>query len=111
MRCVFLAERKDLPYILHILEAIHNIESSIHALNQNQFLKSLDAKDANVRRLEIIGEAVKNISPHLKKAYPNVEWSKIAGTRDKITHHYFGVDFNIVWEIITHDIPLLKDKI
>ena len=111
-RCVFLEkERKDLPFILHILEAITNIEESISTIDKTQFLRNSDAKDANVRRLEIIDEAVKNISPLLKKKYPDVEWAKIAGTRDKIIHHYFGVNFNLVWEILTLNVPQLKQQI
>ena len=104
-------ERKDLPFILHILEAITNIEESISTIDKTQFLRNSDAKDANVRRLEIIGEAIKNISPLLKKKYPDVEWAKIAGTRDKIIHHYFGVDLEIIWEIIKTNLPDLETKL
>ena len=72
----------DLPYIKHILDAIKDIESSIDGLSKTEFKKSKDIKDATVRRIEIIGEAVKNISQGIKNRYPDIEWKKIAGTRD-----------------------------
>src|SRR3989344_1365695 len=110
-RCDFVNLSIDSSYIYHILDAIKDIEESIDKLTKSQFLKDKDRKDANVRRLEIIGEAVKNISNKTKNEYKNIEWSKIAGTRDKMVHHYFGVDFEIVWNIITIDIPILKEVI
>ncbi len=102
---------KDVVYLCHILDAIADIECSIGVSSKDTFLYSKDMRDANVRRLEIIGEAVKNISITLKQKHPKVEWNKIAGTRDKIIHHYFGVDLDIVWYVLSHDIPILKEQI
>ena len=68
-------------------------------------------KDATIRRIEIIGEAVKNISPELKKKYPEIEWKRIAGARDVMIHAYFNVDFDVVWNIINQDIPVLKTNL
>lgn len=103
--------KRDIPYFEHILEAINDIEQSVKNLSKQQFVKDKDVRDANVRRIEVIGEAVKNISPTTRKKYKEIEWNKIAGTRDKMIHHYFGVDFDIVWNIITIDIPKLKEEI
>ncbi len=102
---------EDLPYINHILDAIKDIEESLRGLTKNQFIKNKDVKEANIRRIEIIGEAVKNISQGLKDKHRGIGWIKIAGTRDKMIHHYFGVNLDIVWEIIKKDIPDLKEKI
>jgi len=66
--------------------------------------------DAVVRNIEILEEVAKNISEGLKKKYPEIEWREIVRTRDKIIHFYFGVDISIVWDIVTIDIPKLKDK-
>ena len=102
---------KDLPYLNHILDAIRDIEDSTKNITKKEFIRNKDTKDENVRRLEIIGEAVKNISENLKKKYSDIKWRQIAGMRDKLIHHYFGVDFDAVWKVIKKDIPELKEKI
>ena len=91
-----MKKRKDLPYLNHILDAIHDIEESVRSIAKDQFMNNKDIRDANIRRIEIIGEAVKSISSNIRKKYVEVEWSKIAATRDKMIHHYFGVDVDIV---------------
>lgn len=101
----------DIPYLEHILEAIDNMTQSIEDISKERFIENKDIQDANIRRLEIIGEAVKNISNKTKEKHPQVPWKEIAGTRDKMIHHYFGVDLNLVWTILTRDIPLLKKQI
>mgnify|MGYP001569241818 CR=1 FL=1 len=68
-------------------------------------------QSAIIRKLEIIGEAVKNISPQLKEEYPIIEWRKIAGARDVLIHAYSGVKLSMIWEIIKHDLPQLKDHV
>lgn len=102
---------KDLPYLNHVLDAIKDMEESTDNISKDDFINGKDIRDANIRRLEIVGEAVKKISVEIKKKYPQVEWQKIAGLRDKIIHHYFGADLVIVWDIIKKDIPALKKQI
>jgi len=102
---------QDSPYLKHILDAINDIEESIGNKTKEEFIKDKDTKDATVRRLEIIGEATKNISSALKRKYPNVEWKKIGGARDVMIHAYFSVDLNIVWSIAKNDIPKLKKQV
>lgn len=106
-----MSRHDDLPYLKHILDAIMDIENSIKNLSKNEFEQSKDTKDATIRRIEIIGEAVKNISKELKEKYPEIEWVKIAGARDVMIHAYFSVDLNIVWNIIKIDLPKLKKDI
>lgn len=103
--------RKDIPYVNHIYDAINDIEESIKKMSKADFIKNKDAKEANVRRLEIIGEAAKNISHKLKEDYNYIEWKKISGTRDIAIHRYFGVNFDIIWDILKRDIPVLKKQI
>jgi uncharacterized protein with HEPN domain len=68
-------------------------------------LEDKKTQDAVVRNLEIIGEAEKNISEELKGKFPQIRWKELAGVRDKLIHHYFGVNFDIVWNIIQDELP------
>lgn len=101
---------KDLSYLEHILQAIKDIEISTKGLSFEDFENLKDSKDACIRRLEIIGEAVKNLSQETKGKYSKTEWKQIAGTRDRIIHAYFDVDLEIVWDIITKNLPILKKE-
>ena len=103
--------KNDAIYINHILDTIRDIETSIKGLSKEEFQNNKDISDACVRRLEIIGEAVKNISKGIKARYPKVEWRKIAGTRDMVIHSYFNVDLDIIWNIVKNEIPLLRRQI
>ena len=102
---------KDLVYIKHIIEAIRDIEISIKELSLEDFANSKDSRDACIRRLEIIGEAVKNVSQETKNKYPKIAWKQIAGTRDRIIHAYFDVDLGVVWGIIKIDLPILDKEL
>ena len=101
---------RDLADIEHILEAIKDIEESTRKSSFKDFENSKDSKDACIRRLEIIGEAVKNMSQETKNKYPKTEWKQIAGTRDRIIHAYFDVDLDIVWDILTKNLSILKKE-
>ncbi len=68
-------------------------------------------QDAVIRNLEIIGEAVKNISPAMRIEYPDVPWKQIAGLRDVLIHHYFGVDLETVWLVVEKRLPDLSERI
>ena len=106
-----MTEHNDLPYIKHILDAINDTENSVKDLSKKEFEESKDVKDATIRRIEVIGEAAKNISNKLKENYPNIVWKKITGARDRMIHAYFSVDLDIVWEIVKKDLPQLKKQI
>jgi len=82
----------------HISEEIKFIDSSSIGLSFTDFDNNPLIKRAFVRSLEIIGETVKNMPTDILELYPEVEWKNIAKTRDKLIHHYFGVDYEIVWD-------------
>jgi uncharacterized protein with HEPN domain len=103
--------KEDLVFIEHILDSINAIESFSKDLKKEELGSNRLKQSAIVREIEIIGEAVKNVSENLKTKHREVGWREIAGTRDKMIHHYFGVDLNIVGGIIEGDIPKLKEKI
>ena len=98
-------------YLGHIIEAINRINKYTKGLEKGKFLKNNLVKDATVRNIEIIGEAVKNLPDDFKKRHKEIPWKDIAGMRDRIAHFYFGIDYNLVWDTIEKDIPELKKKI
>jgi uncharacterized protein with HEPN domain len=65
---------------------------------------------AVIRAVEVIGEAVKNLSAPLKGAHPEIEWREIAGMRDKVIHRYFEINWQIVWNVITEDLPAIRQS-
>ncbi len=95
----------------HILESIKLIEEYTKEKTKTDFLKSVSLQDMVMRRLEIIGEAVKNLTQEIKEKYNNIPWRKIAGMRDKLIHEYFGVDIEFTWGVIKKDLPLLKKNL
>ncbi len=103
--------KNDLLFLEHILESINAIEKFSKGLSPEKLISNRLKQSAIVREIEIIGEAAKNISESLKDGYKEVKWRDIAGTRDKMIYHYFGVNMNIVWGIITEDLPILKKQI
>ena len=98
-------------YLKHILDEIKFLLKSTESLNYDTFLESKMYTRAFSRSLEIIGEAVKNLSPSFLKKHSDIEWKKIAGMRDKIIHHYFNVDYKIIWDVIKNKLPEIKEKI
>jgi len=106
-----MTKHKILPYLEHIIDAIKDIESFARGLTKSKFLKNKLRQSAVIRQLEIIGEASKSLPGNFREKHSEVEWKKIAGTRDKIVHHYFGIDLNTVWDIVKKDLPALKRKI
>lgn len=103
--------REYKAYLKDILEAIRKIEKYTENISVDGFVKDELIQDGVVRNLEIIGEAIKNIPEDIKIRKSQVEWKKIAGLRDILIHGYFGIDIDIVWDIVKNKIPELKEKI
>ncbi len=106
-----MKERDIGVYLEDILESIANIEEYCQDISAGEFLQRTQVQDAVVRRLEIIGEAVKNIPPEIRHKYPDIPWKEIAETRDVLIHEYFGVDLDKVWEVMQGDLPALKKEV
>jgi uncharacterized protein with HEPN domain len=103
---------EDLAYLHHMLDAIIHIENFSKGIASASDLKDHPLERAGIERmLTIIGEAAKNISPQLRREFPDIPWKATAGMRDKIMHHYFGVDYEAVFETIRVDLPVLKQGI
>lgn len=86
-------------YLRHILECIETIEENTHS-GEQAFYRSKMIQDAVIRNLKIIGEATKRISEELRNQYPQIPWREMAGLRDVLIHDYFGIDLNIVWNVV-----------
>lgn len=105
------AHRDEKLYISDILESIRKIEAYTRSISFEEFSEDDKTKDAVLRNLEVVGEAVKNISDGVKARYPDIDWKVIAGMRNKLIHEYFGVSFSIVWETVRNDIPPFKLRV
>jgi len=103
--------RSQLLYLTDISEAAANIRSYVGALTFEEFRNDRMRVDAVVRNFEIIGEAVKNLSEDLKARFPGTDWKSVAGFRDMLIHGYFGIDLEILWDIIVNKIPLLQGEV
>lgn len=95
----------------HILEAIHEIETYLVSSDFTEFMNNSMMRFACIKQMEIIGEASNHISEDIKSKFTDIEWAQIIGMRNIFVHEYFGIDTNLVWEIIKNDIPDLKEKI
>lgn len=102
-------------YLQDILESIKLIEKYVEGVSKEKFLDknedNIQMKDAIVRRLEIIGEAVKNIPDDFREQYSEMPWKKIAGMRDFLIHEYFGILMERVWNTAKNDLPILEKQI
>ena len=98
-------------YIKDILDCIERVEEFVGDLNFDEFLADDKTSSAVVRKLEIIGEATKNIPKFITQEYDEIPWKEMARMRDKIIHFYFGVDYEIVWSVIKERLPEIKPTI
>jgi uncharacterized protein with HEPN domain len=98
-------------YLKHILSEAGYLMSESSGLNAGDFLKDETRMRAFARSLEIIGEAAKKVPYEFRKLHPDVDWKAMAGMRDRLIHHYFGVDYEIVWDVVINEIPKLRKQL
>ena len=104
-------EKSDNIFLIHILDSISKIEQYLDGIEKEEYDKNTLIQDGVIRQLEIIGEAAKNISSALRESNTQLPWQDMAGMRDKLIHHYFGIDTELVWETAKNDLPFLKPEI
>lgn len=103
-----MKKENDLIYLEDIVDSIEKIEKYISDLSLEGFKKNDLVQDAVLRNLEIIGEASNNLSEEIKNKHKEVPWKRIIGMRNIISHKYFGIDLEIIWNIITVNLPSTK---
>lgn len=101
----------SLEYLQHILDETVYLIDRAKGLDKDEFMQDETLKRAFVRSLEIIGEATKNVSAELRRKYAHIDWRAMAGMRDRLIHRYFGVDYDIVWDIVINKVPLLQKEV
>ena len=95
----------DKQRLLHILDAINEIENYTKDKSLSDFLNNSMMRFASIKQIEIVGEAATFITRGTKAKFSEVKWNQIAGMRHILVHEYFGIDENIVWQVIVNDIP------
>jgi uncharacterized protein with HEPN domain len=103
--------KSDEVFLRHILEEINFLMQNTRNLSFDDFGRDEVLKRACARSFEIIGEAAKNTSAEFRKKHKDVDWKGIAGLRDKLIHKYFGVNWNILWDVIRERLPELKSQV
>ena len=94
-------------YVDDILEAVKRIHGYVRDMDYKTFSSDLKTQDAVIRNLEIIGEAARHLSPEMTSREPTIEWPKIMGLRNILTHEYFGVNLAIIWDVVEHKLDPL----
>ena len=98
-------------FLTDILECIDKIRNYISGLSYEEFIEDAKTKDAVVRNLEIIGEAANQIPEGIQRRYEEIPWPQIVSLRNRLIHGYFVVDYDIVWDIASKELPVLRSKI
>ncbi len=103
--------RNDVLYLYDIAECCRKIGRYVDGVSEDDFKQDPLIQDAVVRNIEIIGEASKCLSTELRDENPQIEWKEIMRMRDKIVHHYFKIDHDVVWQTISTDVPEMEIQI
>jgi uncharacterized protein with HEPN domain len=104
-------ERTYIMFLNDIQIAMSRIAEYIKGYDFENFKKDYKTVDAVIRNFEIIGEASKNLSEIIKEKYPDIPWEEMYYLRNRVSHEYFGVDYEIIWDVATNYLPENKTQI
>ncbi len=102
---------QPLDYVRHILLEADFLVERAQGIDLSAFLADGALRRAFVRSIEVMGEATKKLPDEFRARYPEVHWSEMARMRDRLIHAYFDVDYEVVWDVVRHDIPELKQQV
>ena len=103
--------KSDEVFLKHILDEVEFVLKGTSGITFEEFITDDVLTRACTRSLEITGEAVKNLSPSIRKRHKSIDWTKIAGLRDRLIHGYFDISYDLVWETVIRDLPPLIVKL
>ena len=98
-------KREFILYLEDMLQSMDRIEEYLSSLDFKKFKQTYLVVDAIIRNFEIIGEVSKNIPTYIQQKYPEIPWKKMYGLRNLIAHEYFGIDYEMIWEIAKRNLP------
>lgn len=103
--------KDDFVYIDDMLSAIDRINRYCEGIKKDAFFEDEMLQDAAVRNIEVIGEAASKLSESFMKGHPDIEWRTIIAARNRLIHAYDAIDYRIVWDVISADLPVLEGKL
>ncbi len=106
-----MSDRDHLLYLEDICGSIDAIQSFVKDISFESFISDRKTFSATVRELEIIGEAAGRVSPHIQQQFPDIPWRTMKDFRNVLAHHYFGINANVVWDVVIRKLPELKSQI
>jgi uncharacterized protein with HEPN domain len=106
-----MSDRSDRDLLGDIVEALRRAQAYSADQAYDSFLADTKTQDAVIRTLEIVGEATKRLSVSLRERHPEIPWKSMAGARDKLIHDYFGVNIDVVWQIVRDEVPTLLPQV
>lgn len=102
---------KDKLFLNDLVRSCEKVLRYSSGLSREQFFADEKTYDAVLRNLEILGEAVKHLSSEFRDSHTQIEWRKIAGLRDMVIHEYFGLDAHILWDVLSNEVPRLREQL